>query len=224
MKYKAVIFDLDGTLVNTLRDIAESVNFALDKYQQPSHPVESYRLKVGDGNKVLIQRSLPPDQQHLVDPVLKMQMKYYNEHFCDYTQPYPQISDLLTELKVLGLKLAVLSNKPDRFMLPLIGKMFTKGMFDRIQGQTEGLPLKPDPTFALAIAHDLQVAPEHVVYLGDTGVDMQTANRAGMFAVGATWGFRDRDELQQNGARVLIDKPDQLVPLLQNESWKHTKK
>jgi phosphoglycolate phosphatase len=140
MKYQAVIFDLDGTLVNTLRDIAESVNFALGKYQQPAHPVESYRLKVGDGNKVLIQRSLPPEKQQLIEPILKLQMDYYAEHFCDTSQPYPGISELLTKLKELGLKLAVLSNKPDRFMLPLIGKLFTKGMFDRIQGQTEGIP------------------------------------------------------------------------------------
>ncbi len=218
MKYKAVIFDLDGTLVNTLRDIAESVNFALKKYQLPVHPVESYRLKVGDGNKVLIERSLPPDQQHLAEPVLKLQMNYYAEHFCDYSQPYPDIPKLLTELKELGLKLAVLSNKPDRFMLPLVGKLFPPGTFARIQGQTEGIPLKPDPAFALAIAFDLQVAPEHIVYLGDTGVDMQTARRAGMFPVGVTWGFRDRDELLQNGAQTLIDQPAQLVSLLQNES------
>jgi len=218
MTYKAVIFDLDGTLVNTLQDIAESVNFALRKYQLPVHPVESYRLKVGNGNKVLVQRSLPPEKQHLAEPILKIQMDYYAEHFCDYSQPYPHIPELLTELKTLGLKLAVLSNKPDRFMLPLVGKMFTQGVFDRIQGQTEGIPLKPDPAFALAIAFDLQVAPEQMVYVGDTGVDMQTATRAGMFAVGATWGFRDRDELLQNGAQALIDQPGQLVSLLQNES------
>jgi phosphoglycolate phosphatase len=218
MTYKAVIFDLDGTLVNTLRDIAESVNFALRKYQLPTHPVESYRLKVGDGNKVLVQRSLPPDQQHLAESILKLQMNYYAEHFCDYTQPYPQIPDLLTELKELGLKLAVLSNKPDRFMLPLIDKMFIKGTFDRIQGQTEGIPLKPDPAFALAIAFDLQVPPTRIVYVGDTGVDMRTANRAEMYAVGAAWGFRDRDELLQNGCQAIIEEPMQLISLLQNES------
>jgi len=218
MKYKAVIFDLDGTLVNTLRDIAESVNFALSKFQQPTHPVESYRLKVGDGNKVMIQRSLPPDQQHLAEPILKLQMNYYAEHFCDYSQPYPDVPELLTEIKKMELKLAVLSNKPDRFMLPLVGKLFPQGTFDRIQGQTEGIPLKPDPAFALAIAFDLQVAPEHIVYVGDTGVDMQTANRAGMFAVGAVWGFRDRDELLQNGCRDIIEEPMQLISLLQNES------
>jgi len=218
MKYNAVIFDLDGTLVNTLRDIAESVNFALRKYQQPIHPVESYRLKVGDGNKVLVQRSLPPDQQHLAEPILKMQMDYYAKHVCVYSQPYPHIPELLTELKKMSLKLAVLSNKPDRFMLPLIGKLFAQGVFDRIQGQTEGIPLKPDPTFALAIAHDLQVTPAETAYLGDTGVDMQTANHAGMFAVGAAWGFRDRDELRQNGCQALIEKPMQLISLLQNES------
>ncbi|MBN1846303.1 MAG: HAD-IA family hydrolase [Sedimentisphaerales bacterium] len=215
---QAVVFDLDGTLVDTLRDIAGSVNVALRRYQQPGHPVESYRRRVGDGNRVLIQRSLAADKQHLLEAVLQMQLDYYAGHFCVFSRPYPGIEPLLAALKERGLKLAVLSNKPDRFLRPLMGALFGEGLFDILQGQIPDVPLKPDPTSVLAVLARLGVSPDRAVYVGDSGVDMQTARRAGLFAVGAGWGFRDRDELEQNGAQAWIERPGQLLELVPGQT------
>jgi phosphoglycolate phosphatase len=210
---KAVIFDLDGTLIDTLRDIAQSVNQALEKLGFSPHPVDAYRLKVGNGARIMVLRSLPDDHQHLVDAVLKHQREYYTDHCYDHTQPYPGITEMLGELKKASLKLAVLSNKSDHFTHRLVNHFFPAGLFDIIRGQLPDVPLKPDPAPARAIAERFGLDPEKIVFVGDTAVDMQTARRAGMFAIGVSWGFRDRDELEQNGCNTIIEHPMQL-PLL----------
>ncbi|MCF7974320.1 MAG: HAD family hydrolase [Phycisphaerae bacterium] len=212
--YNAVIFDLDGTLVNTLEDIANSVNAALHQHRLQSHPVTSYRLRVGDGTRALIERSLPTDRQDLVESVLKAQAAFYRDHFCDNSAPYPGISDLLTRLKAGHLKLAVLSNKPDVYTRTLTERLFPSGTFDLIQGHLEGVPLKPDPTSLVDMLSKLNVTPDQAMYVGDSGVDIQTGKRAGVYAVGVAWGFRGPEELELNGCDTLIHDPIELLHLL----------
>jgi len=213
-KYRAVIFDLDGTLVNTLFDIAESINQTLITLSLPTHSVESYRLRIGSSNRQLVADSLPPDKQHLLDTALPMQLAYYNEHFCDHSQPYSGILDMLDELKHRNFKLAVLSNKPAPFAPELTHHVFGENYFDLVLGQTQEHPLKPDHASSLFIARQFNLAPDQFAFVGDSAIDMQTARNAGMFAVGVTWGFRDRDELLQNGCQAIIDHPRDLLPLL----------
>ncbi len=217
-KYRAVIFDLDGTLVNTLTDIAESVNYALKKFSLPIFPVDSFRLKVGSGNDELIADCLAPDKQYLKDQVLEIQIKHYAEHFCDNSRAYPGIKDMLRELQKNGLKLAVLSNKPSPFAPKLVKDVFGDNFFEAVQGELPDVPLKPDPTSALAIADKLGALPQQVAFVGDSSNDMRTARNADMFAVGVTWGFRDREELRQSCSEAIIDHPDELLSLLECKS------
>jgi len=180
----------------------------------PPHPLESFRWKVGNGNRLLVARSLGAEQKHLVGTVLEKHRAYYAEHFCVHSKPYPGIRELLRELKEGHFKLAVLSNKPDEFTRKLVNHVFNGDFFDRVRGELSGIPLKPDPTSALALAAQMKVAPQQVAYLGDTGVDMQTARNANMYAIGAKWGFRGPEELQQNGCQALIEHPRELPGIL----------
>ena len=214
MKYQAIIFDLDGTLVDTLEDLADSVNQMLERLSLPTHPVDAYRMKVGNGNRMLVKRALGEGHQHLFDKAFEMQMAYYTEHFCDKTQPYPGIMEMLSKLKKRKLKIAVLSNKVDELTQKLVRHVFGNSVFDIVRGHLNEVPLKPDPASALALAAQMNVAPEQVAYLGDTAIDMQTARQAGMFAIGASWGFRDATELLENGGEVIIDHPQELPKLL----------
>lgn len=215
MKYRAVIFDLDGTLVDTLEDIAESVNQVLTRLSLPTHPVESYRHKVGSGNRVLVARALPEDRQELVEPVLQSQLSYYEKHFYDHSRAYPGVEELLGKLGEMGLKLAVLSNKPDNFVLSLTERCFGNDYFQIRRGQRAGTPLKPDPTSALGVADEMGVSPGETIFVGDSGVDMQTARNAGMLAVGVAWGFRDWEELEAGGCEVFIERPEDLLAVVE---------
>ena len=192
MKYQAVIFDLDGTLVNTLADLAESVNQGLRKLSLPTHQPEAFKMKVGQGTRHMVASSLPAERREYVEELLEMQATYYGEHLADYSSPYPGIVEMLRVLKNAQLMLAVLSNKPDVYTQRLVVAVFDSDTFDLVQGHRDGQVLKPDPAGALAIAARLKVAPAEVDYVGDSGVDMQTARNAGFFAVGVTWGFRRR--------------------------------
>ena len=214
MKYAAVLFDLDGTLVNTLEDLAASVNQALAQLSLPGHSVDSFRFKVGNGSRMMVSRSLPAQRQDLIETVLQLQQAYYREHLCDHSGPYPGVGEMVGALQNRGFKLAVLSNKPDEATRQIIAACFAPGVFEVVAGNRADLPLKPDPAAALWVAGQLGVAASRIAYLGDTGTDMQTATRAGMFAIGAAWGFRDREELLQNGAQAIIERPEQLPDLL----------
>ena len=233
MKYRAVLFDLDGTLADTLADLANATNWALTQLGCPTHPLDSYRFKVGDGARQLCVRALPADRQNWLDEAMRLMRDRYAAHCFELTALYPGIPDLVSALTERGYKLAVLSNKPDEFTKRMIQRYFcsreshsrqtvqprkgsaaTIGPFDLARGQLPNVPLKPDPTAALQIAQELSVPPAQWLYLGDTNTDMRTARAAGMTAVGVLWGFRGREELIESGAQHLVAKPEEVLNLL----------
>jgi phosphoglycolate phosphatase len=217
MDFRAVLFDLDGTLLDTLDDLADSTNSALAELGLPSHPAESYKRFVGDGIEALIRRAVPDDRR---DPstlikCLGLMREQYAARWADKTRPYDGIPELLDALTARGVRMAVFSNKPDEFTRLCVERLLAGWHFEAVLGARRELPRKPDPTGAVQIAQSLQVEAAKVVYLGDTGTDMQTAVAAGMFPVGALWGFRAGDELTAAGARTLIESPADLLPLLE---------
>ena len=209
---RAVLFDLDGTLADTLADLADATNWALTQVGCPAHPLDSYRHMVGDGARQLCIRALPASEQQHVDQVLRVMRSRYAEHWHDQTRLYPGIPELVVALA--GKPLAVLSNKPDDFTRQVVEHYFPANPFQIVRGQRTGVPLKPDPTAALEIARQLSIPAADWLYLGDTNTDMRTAIAAGMFPVGVLWGFRDREELVQSGAQALVERPDQVLTLL----------
>lgn len=211
IQYKAVIFDLDGTLVNSLDDLADSVNKVLASYNLPVYDVESYKYRVGNGIRKLMERSLPADKQNLLDEALEKFKAIYAEHNLDKTRPYDGIIELLQKLQARSIKLGVCTNKHDEAAKDIIRILFGDKVFDQIIGDKKGLKRKPDPGKVLAIAKNWGIKPQEIVYLGDSGVDMQTAVNAGMLAVGVLWGFRTADELNANGADILISSPLELL-------------
>lgn len=209
---KAVIFDLDGTLLNTIEDLANSVNYMLKQFGYPTFTVEEYKYKVGNGMRSLIQRSLPKNHQSEaeIENALKIFTEHYKLHKSDNTAPYDGIKDLLKNLREKGIKTAVVTNKAHASAKPLVEENFPK-LFDKITGQKEGVPTKPDPTAVFNTMKELQVSSEECIFVGDSSVDMQTAKNSCAFALGVLWGFRKADELKQNGADALIKKPDELL-------------
>ncbi len=211
---RALLFDLDGTLADTLADLANATNWALTQLGCPTHPLERYRHMVGDGARQLCARALPADRQDLLDEAVRLMRGRYGEHWRDQTRLYPGIAEVVAALRARGYRLAVLSNKPDDFTRQVVAHYFPSNPFHVVRGQLPGVPLKPDPTAALEIARQLDVPASDWLYLGDTNTDMRTAVAAGMMPVGVLWGFRDREELAQSGARALIERPEQLLTLL----------
>lgn len=210
MPIKAAIFDLDGTLTNTLTDIAAAMNRALRLHGLPEFPVDAYRYLVGDGAKTLALRAVR-DRAELAESVRQEYQTYYQDHTLDATRPYDGVPELLHELSARGISVCVLSNKPHADTCGVVRHFFPDVPFASVRGQVEDVPLKPDPTGALLIAREIGVEPGEIVYLGDTDVDMRTAVRAGMHPVGVTWGFRDAAELMAAGAEKLIGKPQELL-------------
>jgi len=214
--YRAVLFDLDGTLLNTLKDIADSVNAVLARSGFPQHPVNAYRYFVGDGMENLARRVLPPDRR---DPETVARTRAaidveYTQHEADTTRPYPGVPELLSALTRRGVKMAVLSNKPDHSVQSTVTALLGDWRFDVVLGARPSVPIKPDPSGALEIAARLSIPPAQFLYLGDTGTDMKTAVAAGMYPVGALWGFRTADELLAAGAKTLVRYPADLLKLL----------
>ena len=209
MRFSAVIFDLDGTLLDTLEDLADSGNAALEQMGFPAHPVDAYRYFVGDGARVMAERALPAERRDETTIELCRQRLTveYLRRWDKKTRPYPGIKETLAEVARRGVKTAVLSNKPDDFVQLTVNKFLGDFHFDSVMGVQAGIPKKPDTAGVLKIAALLDVRAEQFLYLGDTNTDMQTANAAGMFAAGALWGFRTAEELMQSGARVLVEKP-----------------
>ena len=213
-KYDAVMFDLDGTLADTLADIAGSGNHALTNLGLAPIPVAQYRYLAGQGIRRLVSDALGPAHQDLVPRALELARTYQLEHGLDHAKLYPGIPELLDELARRKLKTAILSNKPHPATLLAVAKLLGNWRFDAVAGQREGIPLKPDPQGALAIAQTLAVPAQRWLYLGDTAVDMQTAVAAGFHPVGVLWGFRQEPELRENGARTVIAQPLELLKLL----------
>lgn len=208
--YQAVLFDLDGTLTNTLEDIAFAMNRALRLHHLPEYPVDAYRYMVGDGVKMLARRAAG-ERTDLTDSLLKTYQAYYQNHNRERTRPYEGIEEMLRALQERGVKLCVFSNKPHADTCRVVAHYFPQIRFDVVRGQMEGVPVKPDPAGALAAAKEMGVPPEQFLYLGDTDVDMICARRAGMHPVGVTWGFRTADELLNAGAQRLLNHPNELI-------------
>lgn len=200
------MFDLDGTLTNTLEDIAFAMNRALRIHGLPEHPVEKYRYLVGSGARMLAKRAVG-ERDDVLENVLQTYQAYYQEHNLDRTAPYDGVTEMLQALQARGVKLCVFSNKPHADTCRVVEHFFPGIDFAAVRGQMEGVPVKPDPAGALAMAEALGVAPADFLYLGDTDVDMICARNAGMHPVGVTWGFRDEEELRSAGAERLIHHP-----------------
>lgn len=216
MTYQAVIFDLDGTLLDTLEDIADSANSVLRQYGYPEHARDAYRYFIGDGMEKLVRRVIPEPHPapELVAQCLNAMRTVYGTRWSNHSHPYAGIPELLTTLAARGLKRAVLSNKPDDFTKMMVASLLPGCSFDAIVGSTPSVPTKPDPASARAIARRLRLLPSQFLFLGDSRVDMETAVAAGMFPVGALWGFRTAEELSAGGAKALISTPSELLELL----------
>ena len=211
--YKAVLFDLDGTLTNTLDDIADAMNRSLRLHGLPEFPVADYRYLVGRGARNLALQAVR-EHTELHEAVLRDYQAYYERHTLVKTCPYDGIPALLSALAARGMKLCVFSNKPDADTRGIVRHFFPEVPFFAVRGQVEGVPVKPDPAGALALAGACGVAPESFLYLGDTSVDMTCARNAGMTPVGVLWGFRDEKELRESGAAHIIARPEALLDLL----------
>lgn len=216
MIYRAVLFDLDGTLLNTLHDIADSVNNVLARFGFPQHEVDSYRYFVGSGMSTLAWRILPENHrdQTIVDIITAGIEEEYSKIWTHHTCYYPGIPELLGTLTVLGIKMAILSNKPQWSVEQMVSALLLQSHFEIVAGAQSSLPLKPDPTAALQIARQMNINSNEFLYLGDSAIDMKTAVAANMYPVGALWGFRTADELLASGAKALIQEPSHLLPLL----------
>ena len=216
LKIKAVLFDLDGTLLNTLDDLADSVNASLKRFGFPQHPVEAYKYLVGDGIVKLVSRALP--EQHrdeaTINRIASVEREEYARNWSNKTHLYEGIPDLLNALQNLGIAACVLSNKPDDFAQIIVEKFLSKWRFAVVRGASKNTPLKPDPSGAIQIALTVGLTPAEFLYVGDSGTDMQTATAAGMYPVGALWGFRSKDELIAAGAKELLDRPIELLNLV----------
>jgi len=215
---QAVMFDLDGTLLDTLEDLGDAMNLALREFGLPEHPYEFYRLAVGDGPRRLVARSLPPNQngELKVTAAHDAMRRHYDANWHTKTRPYDGILDMLEALATRGVTLAILSNKPDPAVQKCVAHFMPPQFFAAIRGVFPDGPIKPDPQAATAILEALEIPHEAWLYVGDTNTDMLTAKAAGIFAVGCTWGFRDRDELVAAGADAIIDHPSELLALCQS--------
>jgi phosphoglycolate phosphatase len=215
MRPKAIIFDFDGTLLDTIDDLADSMNRALAERGMPEHPTDSYRYFVGDGMENLARQAAPAGTPPgTVRELVRRMEEIYSGGWANKTRPYPGIPPLLEELRRLGLALSILSNKPDSFTRIMASHYFGGAFFAAVLGARDGMPKKPDPAGALEIARLLAVPPKEFLYLGDTNTDMRTGRSAGMRTIGVSWGFRPAEELAATGAEAIVDSPIEVLSLL----------
>ncbi len=214
--FATVVFDLDGTLLDTLADLGESMNEALADLGCPGHTLDAYRTMIGDGVLELARRALPPERRdnETIAACVASMRRIYGGRWDRKTKPYAGIPEMLDGITTAAVPVAILSNKPHEFTEAIVERMLSRWRFAAVAGARNGVPRKPDPTAAIKIAEQLSVEPGRCLYLGDTGTDMRTARAAGMFAVGALWGFRDADELKRCGAQALIERPQQVLQWL----------
>ena len=209
---KLVIFDLDGTLLNTIADLANSTNYALKVLGYPIHEPDKYNFMVGNGINKLFERALPNGEK-TEENVLRVRQEfvpYYDQHNADKSRPYPGVTELLETLQTAGMQLAVASNKYQAATEKLIAHYFPNIKFTAVFGQREGIPVKPDPIIVKEILQIAKVQEEETLYVGDSGVDMQTAINAGVTSCGVTWGFRPRTELESFHPDHIVDNAEEI--------------
>ncbi len=216
MAFQAVLFDLDGTLLDTLEDLADAANKILADHGLPTHPVDAYRYFVGDGLATLIERILPEDQRskELQNSLFQAFKEEYAKNWNNKSGMYEGIDEMLDGLVQAGLRLSVLSNKPHEFTQICVRQLLPSWSFEQVLGARPKVPKKPDPAGAVEVAGLMNLEPADFLYLGDTATDMETAVGAGMYPVGALWGFRTAEELSASGAKTLINHPRELLELL----------
>lgn len=218
MSYKGMIFDLDGTLADSVKSIATAGNKALAACGLPAQPEEDYKYFAGNGADTLVHRFLAAagDREGAFFETAYREYKEFFKKDCTYeVKPYDGIREMLTEAKKRGIKIAVVSNKPHERTLDVVETLFGQGFFDMVVGQREGIEKKPSPVGVLEAVKQFGFTTKDCIYIGDTDVDMETGHRAGMFTVGVLWGFRDREELEANKADYIIEKPEELLELLE---------
>ncbi len=214
--FNAIIFDLDGTLADTIVDLADATNRSLSRLGFPQHNYEEYKFFVGKGIKNLVTQALPENKRapECISICLEYMTEEYSHNYMDKTRLYPDIPELLNALVKRNIKMSVLSNKADLFTQKLCGKLLKDWHFEIIMGANDRFPIKPNPEAAIFIGKQMNTNPDNILYLGDTNIDMITANGAGFFPVGVTWGFRTEEELLENGAKYIIHNPMELLKLL----------
>ena len=222
--YKGIIFDLDGTLLDTINDLTDSVNDVMKIYGWKEYDSEACKMMVGNGFRKLIQRALPEEKQKdemFLDEAVDQFSKAYQKRYLNKTIPYEGILKLLGTLEEKGIKIAVNSNKRGDYTNALVNKYFSQFSWIAVYGEREreGIPKKPDPSAALEIANHMNLPAEEVLYIGDSKTDMETGTAAKMHTVGVLWGFRDREELESNGAEKVAEKPQDLLYIC--EEWKN---
>jgi phosphoglycolate phosphatase len=212
---QAYIFDLDGTLIDSLADIAESINRMLDDRGYPRCQPGDFKQMVGDGMEKLVERALPESvrEEKLILTCVEEYRAHYDTLWNAQTRPYEGIHEMLAELKARGVKLGVISNKAHRFTVPMTEHFFGREIFDHILGQRAEVPRKPDPAGAHEMAAVLGVDVTACAYVGDSGIDMAFAKNSGMLGIGVSWGFRSVEELREHGARMIVDNPRELLTL-----------
>jgi len=220
---KALVFDMDGTLLNTLEDLADSTNSVLAKHGYPIQDTQNYRYFVGSGARELILLALPENarQEETISTLLADYKTHYDSNWANKTHLYTGIHDALQQAANLGLKLAILTNKPQPFADLCVQHFLADIAFDIVQGQVDGVPHKPDAAMSSLVTNALQIQPNEVLYFGDSNVDMLTARNAGYHSVGVTWGFRPEQELREAGAQHMIHHPSditQLIAILLNDT------
>ena len=216
MSFKAVIFDLDGTLLDTLEDVVNTLNTVLAEHGYHVHSLDRGRYLVGHGMRELVRKALPENTatEALIDTLLVELMEHYSTNWNRHSRPYPGIAGMLDDLAAGGVRKAILSNKADRFTQLCAEELLAGWRFDVVMGHREGIAHKPDPAGALLVAGMLELAPGEILYVGDSGIDMQTATRAGMYPLGVLWGFRPAGELLEYGARTLVRNPAEITEFL----------
>jgi len=216
MPSQLTIFDLDGTLIDSLGDLADAMNAVLERRGYPVHPQDSYRHFVGDGIEMLVRRALPPEivTEPNVAEYVALLREDYSTRWLATTRPFTHIPELLAALRSQRIHTAVLSNKPDSPTRTLVGQLFADHPFVAVRGECIGVPRKPDPTSTLEIISELGVSPQQTVFVGDTPIDMTTGVNAGTLTVGVTWGFREAHELSSAGADHIIQRPLELLRFL----------